>query len=446
MDRRNFLRSLGYGTAGLSALAGLQRMVAAAPGEDYRAVVCLFMFGGNDANNMLIPYDADAQGYNLYAKGRTSVLALPRDQLLPVTLANTNGRSYALHPAMAGMQGLINTGKAAVVANVGTLTAPLTKAQWDNGGMRPPNLFSHSDQQNEWQTGTPDGSMKSGWGGRLAEMQAAANGTNALYATLSVAGNALYLNGNNSVAYKVSPSGSFGFDFYNPANTSDALSVGVTEMLASQRTHVMEQTWLGTIDRSIQNQKVLSNALNSVSGAATFPNSDLGNQLKMITRLIAARATLGLKRQAFFASIGGFDTHGDDQLTRQNQLLGDVSASVAAFQAALVQLGIDQNVTLFTASDFNRTFPSNGQGSDHAWGSHHFVVGGAVKGGQMVGTFPDITVGGADDVGNGQFIPTTSIDQLGASIAAWYGVSSTDQDTLFPLLGRFATRTLPLFV
>jgi uncharacterized protein (DUF1501 family) len=420
-------------------------MVAAATSEDYKAVVCLFMYGGNDANNMVIPYDNDAQGYPLYARGRTNVLALPRDQLLPVTLAGTNGRSYALHPVMTGMQTLINQGKAAIVANVGTLTQPLTLAQWNNGAQRPPSLFSHSDQQFQWQTGTPDGSTKTGWGGRLTELVASMNGANALYSMISPAGNTTFLTGNSSVGFKVDPSGSFGFDFYDPNKTNDSLSNAVSAMLASQRAHVMEQAWLGNINRSIENQKVLGNALNTVNAAITFPNTDLGNQLKMITRLIAARQSLGLKRQAFFASIGGFDTHGDDQLQRQNQLLGDVSSSVLAFYNALAQLGIAENVTLFTASDFNRTFPSNGKGSDHAWGSHHFVVGGAVKGGQMVGQFPDITVDGPMDVGNGQFIPTTSVDQMSASIASWFGVGNSDLDLLFPLLNRFSPRTLPLF-
>jgi uncharacterized protein (DUF1501 family) len=411
-------------------------------------VVCLFMYGGNDANNMVIPYDADAQGYNLYAKGRTPVLALPRDQLLPVTLANTQGRSYALHPAMAGMQSLVNSGKAAVVANIGTLTAPLTKAQWDSGtGSTPMNLFSHSDQQQAWQTGTPDGSMKSGWAGRLAEMEATlgVNTTNALYATLSVAGNTTFLNGNQSAAFKVSPTGNFGFDFYDPNNTNDPVSRAVGEMLASQRSHYMEQTWLGTIGRSVDNQKVLNNALNGAGNTLTFPNTGLGKQLQMIARLIGSRQSLGLKRQAFFCSIGGFDTHGDDQLQRQQENFTEISNAVAAFQNATTQLGISENVTLFTASDFSRNLPSNGKGSDHAWGSHHFVVGGAVKGGQMIGKFPDLTVGGPDDANNGAWIPTTSVDQLGASVAQWFGVSPTDSDTLFPLSGRFASRTLPIF-
>jgi uncharacterized protein (DUF1501 family) len=377
------------------------------------------------------------------------VLALPRDQLLPVTLANTQGRSYALHPAMTGLQTLVNNGKAAIVTNIGTLTAPLTKAQWDSGtGNTPMNLFSHNDQQQSWQTGTPDGSMKSGWGGRLAELEASlnVNTTNAMYATLSLAGNTTFLNGNQSAAFKVSPTGNFGFDFYDPNNTSDPVSRAVGEMLASSRSHYMEQTWLGTIGRAIDNQKVLNNALNGTGGtAATFPDTDLGRQLKMIARLIGSRQSLGLKRQAYFCSIGGFDTHGDDQLQRQQEKFSEISGAVSAFYDATVQMGISENVALFTASDFSRNLPSNGKGSDHAWGSHHFVVGGGVKGGQMVGKFPDLTVGGPDDAGNGAWIPTTSVDQLGASVAQWFGVSPTDSDTLFPLSGRFASRTLPIF-
>jgi uncharacterized protein (DUF1501 family) len=267
-----------------------------------------------------------------------------------------------------------------------------------------------------------------------------------MYATLSLAGNTTFLNGNQSAAFKVSPTGNFGFDFYDPNNTNDPVSRAVGEMLASSRSHYMEQTWLGTIGRAIDNQKVLNNALNGTGGtAATFPDTDLGRQLKMIARLIGSRQSLGLKRQAYFCSIGGFDTHGDDQLQRQQEKFSEISGAVSAFYDATVQMGISENVALFTASDFSRNLPSNGKGSDHAWGSHHFVVGGGVKGGQMVGKFPDLTVGGPDDAGNGAWIPTTSVDQLGASVAQWFGVSPTDSDTLFPLSGRFASRTLPIF-
>ncbi len=442
INRRHFLARSVHAGAGLSALSMLGAMTAAAQSDDYKAVVCLFMYGGNDSNNLLVPTDAN---YTQYATSRTPVLALAQNSLLPVTLAGTGGRSYGLHPAMAGVQGLVNTGKASVIANVGTLVAPMTKAQYDSGAARPPNLFSHSDQQQAWQTGTPDGTQRTGWAGRLTEMQAASNGVNALYGGVSVAGNATFLNGNQTQAYKVSPSGNFGFDFYNPSNTTDPVSAGVAELLATSREHVLEQTWIKTIDRSIENQRVLQNALSAPAAGITFPDTGLGRQLQMITRLIVARERLGLKRQAFFASIGGFDTHGDDQLTRQNQLLGEISAAVAAFSAATTTLGIADKVTLFTASDFSRNLKSNGQGSDHAWGAHHLVVGGAVRGGQLFGQFPNLALNGPDDVGNGTFLPTTSVDQLGASVAQWFGVSGTDVDTLFPLAGRFASKTLPIF-
>jgi uncharacterized protein (DUF1501 family) len=444
LNRRHFMARSVHAGAGLSALGMLGAMTAAAQSDDYKALVCLFMFGGNDSNNLVVPLDAASHA--VYAASRTSVLALPQNSLLPITLAGTAaGRQYGLHPAMAGMQGLVNTGKASVIANIGTLVAPTTKAQYDTGAARPPNLFSHSDQQQAWQTGTPDGTQRTGWAGRLTEMQAASNGVNALYGGVSVAGNSTFLNGNQTQAYKVSPSGNFGFDFYNPANTSDPVSAGVAELLATSRGHVMEQTWTQTIERSIENQRVLQSALSAPAAGITFPDSSLGRQLQMITRLIVARDRLGLKRQAFFASIGGFDTHGDDQLQRQNQLLGEISAAVTAFSTATTTLGIADKVTLFTASDFSRNLKSNGQGSDHAWGAHQLVVGGAVRGGQMFGQFPNLALNGPDDVGNGTFLPTTSVDQLGASVAQWFGVSATNLDTLFPLAGRFASKTLPIF-
>ncbi len=448
IHRRQFLARSVHAGAGLSALSMLGAMTAAATADaqsdDYKAVVCLFMFGGNDSNNLLVPMDAASHAQ--YAVSRTPVLTLAQSSLLPVNLAGAaSGRQYGLHPAMAGVQGLVNTGKASFIANIGTLVAPMTKAQYETGAARPPNLFSHSDQQQAWQIGTPDGSQRSGWAGRLTEMQAASNGVNALYGGVSVAGNTTFLNGNQTQAYKVSPSGNFDFDFYNPANVNDPVSAGVAELLATSRAHVLEQTWTKTIDRSIENQRVLQSALSVPGAGITFPDTGLGRQLQMISRLIVARNRLGLKRQAFFASIGGFDTHGDDQLQRQTQLLGEISAAVAAFSAATTTLGIADKVTLFTASDFSRNLKSNGQGSDHAWGAHHLVTGGAVRGGQLFGQFPNLALNGPDDVGNGTFLPTTSVDQLGASVAQWFGVSATELDTLFPLAGRFASKTLPIF-
>jgi uncharacterized protein (DUF1501 family) len=451
INRRKFLTQLGA-VAGLGALSDLERIAAAATlgssqskllSEDYRALVCIFMFGGNDANNMVIP--TTSTEYQQYASGRTATLALAQGGLLPLNLQNTPGRTFGLHPAMTGMQGLINSGKAAVLANIGPLYAPITRDQFRNRTVRAPSdLYSHSDQQAQWQSANSYEAPRSGWGGRLGDLIAAANGTNRSSTLISVSGNNLFEVGTTMSSFKVSSNTQYGFDFYKGATATDALSRGVNELLALSPSNMLENAWEDIIGRAIQNQQTLAAALAAVPPFTTvFPNTGIGRQMQNIARLVAARQALGLKRQVFFASLGGFDTHGDDQLNTQQQLLGEVSAAMTALYSATAELNVAENVTSFTSSDFNRTFPSNGKGSDHAWGSHHFVVGGSVSGGRMYGTFPTLVKGGPDDTGSsGLWIPTTSVDQMGATLATWMGSSVADVNTIFPNVYRFATPNL----
>jgi uncharacterized protein (DUF1501 family) len=437
LNRRQLLKG-GAAVAALTPWPAMQAL-AAVNGSGYKAMVCLFMFGGNDGNNMLVP--TDATRYGQYQRARPN-LALPLDQLLRVPSAG----EYGLHPAMAGMQGLVNAGKAAIVANVGPLMVPTSKAQYDARSVPlPMNLFSHSDQQTEWQSAIYDAPGRSGWGGRLLERALADGQVNRGYSAISVAGGNVWEAGDRSLSpYRVSSSGQFGFDFYNPSG-SDAMSSAITAMLAERRADPFEQTWLNMMGRSIENQRVLSAALNSRTLATVFPDTGLGRQLRMIALLIASRATLAVPRQCFFCSIGGFDTHGDDQLQRQNELLGEISVAVAAFQAAMDELTVSQDVTLFTASDFGRNLPSNGQGTDHAWGSHHFVVGGSVRGGRLLGRFPQLVVGGPDDAGQGSWIPSVATDQLGGELARWFGADSASAEEVFPRL-RYFDRNLGLML
>lgn len=444
-NRREFLKKLGFATAataGAGAMVDLQLITAAASlarnafaAEDYRALVCIFLFGGNDSNNTVIANDAT--GYANYARARTAV-TLPQGSLLPI---NAPGLQLALHPAMTGMQQLFNGGKAALVANVGTLMAPTTRQQYQAGSVPlPSNLFSHSDQQAQWQSSISDGTGRTGWAGRIGDIVQNLN-ANRGATCISLTGNNLWETGQTLVSYKVPPSGNFGFDFYTP-NGRDAVSVAVSEVLQGARGNVFEQTWLDVIKRALDNQRVLTDALANTQFTNNFPNTDLGAQLRMVARLISARQALGMRRQTFFCSIGGFDTHGDDQIPRQQQLLGEISAAVSAFYDATVQMNIANETTVFTASDFNRTYASNGQGTDHAWGGHHFVVGGAVRGGQVYGAWPNLTINGPDDSGEGRWLPTTSVDQMAATLAKWFGVSPTDMPTIFPNLGRFAASDL----
>jgi uncharacterized protein (DUF1501 family) len=442
--RRDFLRAAGgIGAAGLGAWSDLNRIAAAASlgspkalGEDYRALVCVFLFGGNDGNNMVVP--TSTTEYQQYASGRTGALALSRASLLPINVANTPGRTFGLHGAMAGLQGLFNQGKAAVVANVGPLLAPTTRAQFRDRSVPLPNdLYSHSDQQAQWQSSISDGAPRTGWGGRLGDLMKTANGANQGSTLISASGNNLFEVGTTLSSFKVSPDSTFGLDFYRAEGT-DPMSKAINAMLATPGVNLFEGAWNDVIARALENQRLLASALEAAPPFTTvFPQSTLGGQMQMIARLISVRQALGLRRQVFFCSLGGFDTHGDEQLGRQAELLEELSAALTALYNASVELDFADVVTSFTSSDFNRTFPSNGRGSDHAWGNHHWVVGGAVRGGSIYGQFPTLVTGGPDDTGSsGLWIPTTSVDQYAATLASWFGAGA-ELYTIFPNLGRF---------
>ena len=441
ITKRDFLKAtsaFGLGSS-LNAFSSFEALAQTAFTDDYRALVCVFMFGGNDANNMLIPTDSLA--YARYASARSN-LALPLASLQAIAPSNTTAK-YGLHPSMAGIANLFNgtatqTPTAALVANVGTLMVPTSKSQWQTRSVPlPDNLFSHSDQQSQWQAAQYE-RPSNGWGGRLAERLIDEGTANRGYSVLSLTGGNLWETGDRSLtAYKVSANGNFGFDFYNPSSR-DPLSLAITETLVTPYSHLFEQGFVDVMGRSIEVQRILTQALEGSTVNTVFPNTSLGNQMRMVARLIASRQKLRLKKQCFFCSIGGFDTHGDDQLTRQAELLGDVSSAISAFYAATKELNIDKSVTTFTASDFNRTFTSNGQGSDHGWGGHHLVVGGGVQGGKLFGSFPEQIVRGPQDSGGqGNWIPTTSTEAYAATLGHWFGASPEVLGQVFPRLPNF---------
>ncbi|MFG6468510.1 DUF1501 domain-containing protein [Roseateles sp. BYS87W] len=432
--RRRQLLQWGAAAAALHPWAQMQALAQSAPAAgDYRALVCVFLFGGNDGNNLLVPADAR---YTAYQRARPN-LALDRSTLRPLSLSNASG--LALHPAFTGLQGLVNTGQASVIANTGPLLQPTTLAQYNARSVPlPSNLFSHSDQQGAWQSGMPEAPPRNGWGGRLLERAVAEGQVNRGYAAISLSGGNVWEAGDKSLTpYRVSSSGRFGFEFYNPNARagSDPLSAAVAATLAETRSHPFEQTWLNLMGRSLEVQRVLAGALASSNVSTPFPDTGLGRQLGMAAKLIAARGALGLSRQCFFTSLGGFDTHGDDQLQRQAELFAEIDGAVTAFQAAMASLGLADSVTLFSASDFGRTLASNGAGTDHGWGSHHFAVGGAARGtngGKLLGRFPDLSANGPDDVGQGVWLPSTATDQLGTEWARWFGADAATLDAVWP--------------
>jgi uncharacterized protein (DUF1501 family) len=430
------------GAASASAMLGsLTNTAALTPqSSDYKALVCVFLFGGNDASNTLVPYSqAD---YNAYAAAR-GTLALARDTLLPITPTTSDGRNFALHPSLGELQSLFAQKKLAVVANVGPLLAPTTRQQYLTKSVPlPPQLFSHNDQQTHWQTAWPDEVAKTGWGGRIADAVNALNTNPQISMSVSLVGSNVYQVGSEVLPYMISSNGAPSLWYYNEAWGNPETNV-TKAMLQAPTGNVLERAYRDTFKRALDNSIKLNSVLASAPKLNTvFPDkNDLAKQLAMVAKLISVRDALGLKRQIFFVSADGFDTHGE-QLPTHASLLAGVSAALNAFYQATVELGVATNVTTFTSSDFGRTYKSNGKGSDHGWGAHHFVLGGAVKGGEIYGQVPVLQIDGPDDSGDGRWIPTLAVDEYSATLARWFGVSTGDLPTVLPNIGRFARTDL----
>jgi uncharacterized protein (DUF1501 family) len=441
VNRRSFIRYASLAAAG--SVAGLRPFGAlnslAQSATDYKALVCVFLFGGNDANNTLIQFDT--AGYANYSSLRGPV-TLPQSSLIQLAQAP----NFALHPNLPDIAKLFDSKAAALVTNVGTLVAPTTKTAYQHGATVPTNLFSHPDQQLEWQNASQSGATSTGWAGRIADaLNSSYNPGGVVPMITSVAGDTLFCNGAASTPVSVSP-GNLG---------GASCSEGTTECAAQQATAqalLQFDSGLSLVqaDNTITSNaysyaKVLTAATSSVPALQTvFPaNNGLASQLKQIAQIIQVRAALGVQRQIFFAGIGNFDTH-SGQIDLQGLLLAEISPALAAFYQATQELGVASNVTTFTMSDFSRTFqPNSNLGTDHAWGSHHIVLGGAVKGGQMYGTFPTLALGGPDDSGtNGRWVPTTGSVQYAATLANWFGVNASQMGAIFPNIGSFPTMNL----
>jgi uncharacterized protein (DUF1501 family) len=487
MNRRDFLTAASY--AGAASMIPYARLAhAVGPFSDYKALVCLFMYGGNDSHNTIIPLGAE---YDAYAKGRTSLAMAnnisgadnPADSIFKrplnaITPSNMPGRSFAMHTSLKKTSALFNAGKAAVISNVGPMTQPTSKVQFLNGGIAlPPQLFSHSDQQSYWQSLTGDLGV-SGWGGRMADLMeaAAVNGNSPLSIGISLAGGAPWLRAQTAVPYSVSPDGPQKIEAYrwwdawdsNPPRPNPQ-QVFLDRIVVNRR-NAYEDVYGDVVARSMSTEAFVSGKLEVIptfrsdfpGTAADTPGFDptkpgladrngnvangLADQLRMVARMIAARGTLAdangvtPKRQVFFVSIGGFDNHGAEY-EKHARLLAAIDSGVAAFQAKMEALGVSQNVTLFTASEFGRTLGSNGEGSDHGWGGHHMVVGGAVQGGKFYGApnnnFPIVALNTGTDVGEGRLLPTIATDEYAATLGRWFGLSKPELETVLPNLRNF---------
>ena len=411
---------------------------AAATATDYKALVCVFLYGGNDYGNTLIPYD-NAR-YATYQSLRPT-LAYAQAALTPTLLtpniALPAGLQYALAPELAPLLPLFSANKLGVMLNVGTLIQPTTKPQYTAKSVPlPPKLFSHNDQQSVWQSSAPEGAT-SGWGGRIGDLFEAGNG-NATFTCVNVSSNAVFLSGHNAVQYQVSTNGPVPLNgVKSPLFGSSACSAALRTLVTAPSTHLFETEYTRVMSRSLSATDVLTTALAAGPTLATpFPvGNSLADQLKMVARMISTASEVGAKRQVFFVSLGGFDTH-DGLAAVHPGLLTSVADAMNAFYAATVELGVANQVTSFTASDFGRTLTAN-DGSDHGWGSMHFMLGGAVNGGRFYGTPPVVADNGADDVGQGRLLPSTSVDQYAATLGKWFGISDTDLLAVLPNLGNW---------
>ena len=444
-SRRDFLRFGGRALSTAAAAGALHRAglvnALAQTSSQYKAMVCIFLFGGNDANNLLIPNDS--AGYANYAKIRQN-LAIAQASLVPIT-DSISKASFGLHPSFAPIASLYNTSKRlALVANVGSLVKAVPHDQ--NTGLPqlsgvplPLNLYSHSDQQTAWQTAIPLGGGTTGWSGRSAD-RAAAGGGGQLPPSITMGGNVMQLVGQNTQPSALSTS-----NFALSASATDPGSIALQQILGLPGGATLVQAAQSTMKDATAMALAVNSALAGSAGlGVTFPGSDIGTQLGQVAKLIQVRQSFGATRQIFFCSQGGYDTH-SNQLAQQVTLYGNLAAALSAFDQALTGLNLQNNVTTFTESDFGRTFQPNGNaGTDHGWGSHALVMGGAVNGGAVYGTYPTLTLGGPDDsTGRGTWVPGTSLDQYVAAVARWFGVTAqADLDYAFPNLKAFSYQTL----
>lgn len=464
-SRRDFLKSATAMSLGAGAgfAFDLNRFNAfAADVSGYKALVCVFLFGGMDGHDTVIPYDTPS--YNQYANIRRALFdqynaleggsTRTRDRLLPLNLVNASdfpGRQFALPPELGPLHQLVDQGNAAIVSNVGPLVVPLTRDEFRNGSApRPPRLFSHNDQQSVWMASQPEGASF-GWGGRIADMaQASAGNPDSTFTAISAAGNTVFLSGEIVGQYQVGTNG-----------PSEIRGVGDNSLYGSQTlpdlfeahlrsegqslSNVLRRDFVNVVDGSIDANRTLRDSFEDAPPFTTvFPNSRLGRQLQVVAQIIALRATLGVSRQVFFVSTGGFDTHSNQASSIPN-LHSNIAASMRAFYDATMELGVANDVTSFTASDFGRTLTVNRDGTDHGWGGHHFVVGGSVAGNRMYGGFPEAAIGHSLDTNNGRIIPTTSVDQYAATLGSWFGLNSTELQDALPGLSNFSNPDIGVF-
>jgi uncharacterized protein (DUF1501 family) len=465
LSRRAFLRRssqlavAGGASSWAMGLAGIGEAAAFSAGNDYKALVCIFLYGGNDHNSTLIPFDST--NYDLYSAIRGGGAGQSAGGITPAraSLAGTaltpsgnqvltNNLQYALSPEMTRLKARFDEGKMAPLLNVGPLIAPLTRAGYESSNQvanpRPAKLFSHNDQQSTWQSSKPEGATD-GWGGRMGDLAMSSN-INSLFTCISATGNAVMLAGQRALGYQVSTGGAIAVNgIKGSLFTSSTGAAALNTLLTQSSNHLLEAELTRVSKRAIDAESVITAALQPINLATSFKpatgKNNLADQLAIVAKLIAGRQPLGAKRQVFMVSMGGLDHH-DGLVSKHGPAMEQLDFAMDAFYRATIEMGVADKVTTFTASDFGRTLASNGDGSDHGWGSHHFILGGAVKGGKYFGTAPQISVNSDDQVGQGRLLPSTSVDQYAATLANWFGVAPSELASIAPNIGRFGNANL----
>ncbi|HEY1579980.1 MAG TPA: DUF1501 domain-containing protein [Terracidiphilus sp.] len=463
-SRRSFLRTASltsmagfYASPFLIGLNSLAAMAQSSGLSDYRALVCVFLQGGNDGHGTVIATDPTSFDAFTQARSGAPGLAYPLADLLPIVPKTSQGsRSFALNPSLVGLQNLFIAGRAAVVANTGTLIAPATKAQINaNSVPLPASLFSHFDQTAAWQAIASNGGSAEhvGWGGSVADVIESMNvNSNSMFTCISTAGIALFLAGQRSFQLNVTSAGPIPiYGMAQPLFGNSAGTSALQSILSADETNLFAKEYEVVVQRSIQAQQVLATAMApaGVGGVPSPPqyldpktnklmDNDLAVSMQTVARIISGRAALGVNRQIFYVQLGSFDTH-DGQAVTHAQLLSQLGGALEYFDGQMVAMGLGNQVTTFTASDFGRTLTSNSDGTDHGWGSHHFVVGGSVAGQDMYGQYPVVGVNQANDLGQGRLIPTTSVDQYAGTLARWFGLSDGQIKTIFPNFANFGS-------
>ena len=465
LNKRDFLRSLGAtgisaATIGsLAATLSTFQTAGAANTNGYKALVCVFLFGGMDNHDTVLPYDQDS--YDRYAEIRAPLLSLydgmaggstrARDRLLPLNPVNSsafNGRQFALPEELSGIHGLFEQGRAAIVGNVGPLIQPLTVEEfWTESKPQPKRLFSHNDQQSTWMSNSPEGAQF-GWGGRFGDamIDANANATED-FTVMTTFSNDLFLTGERTAPYHLGTDGAptitalnFLSDLQDTSEGAVAYQMLVDHFNAtvSSPNSLIERDISAKMKGALETNAAFNSALeNAPAITSIFPQNELGPQLQAVAQSIQARNALGATRQIYFVGLGGFDTH-SSQANDLPNLHRTLDQGVSAFYQAMQDIGLDQDVTLFTASDFGRTLAINGDGTDHGWGGHHFVVGSAVEGQSIQGTMPPFDFDHEWDVGGGRLLPSVSVSQFAEPLGRWFGLNEAELMTALPNLGNFS--------